>query len=166
MVAALVQANHGTRKWFSPLGVSAGRHLTDGISNDAKERGSIIVILATDAPLIPTQLERIARRATIGIGRGGSPGGNYSGDIFLAFSTANSQPVMNHADTHLTLQSLNDELLDELYMGSVEAVEESVLNALVAAEDMTMVKPEGLVCKAIDHKALITVMKQYGRIVD
>ncbi|MBX2836766.1 MAG: P1 family peptidase [Gammaproteobacteria bacterium] len=166
IIAALVQANHGTRNWFTPLGVPAGRHLPHHAEEESRERGSIIVILATDAPLLPSQLQRIARRATIGVGRGGSPGGNNSGDLFLAFTTANSQPMMNHAESNLSLNSLNDELLDGLYLGAVEAVEESVLNALVAAEDMTMVKPGGLVCEAINHGELINVMKQYGRIVD
>ncbi len=87
-VAALVQANHGIRPWLTVCGVPVGKSLTED-TLWSREKGSIIVILATDAPLLPTQLERLAKRASIGIGRGGTPSGNNSGDIFLAFSTAN-----------------------------------------------------------------------------
>jgi len=162
VTGALVQANHGSRPWFTALGVPVGRHLTEDRLLDT-EQGSIIVILGTDAPLLPHQLERLARRAAIGIGRGGTPGGNNSGDIFLAFSTANPRPLMQLAEPRFSLECLNDEVLDDLYLGAVEAVEEAVLNALVAAEDMTTLRPPGKVCRAVDHDRLVEVMRRYGR---
>lgn len=162
-MGALVQANHGTRPWFSPLGVPVGRHMTeDGLFLTA-EQGSIIVILATDAPILPHQLNRVARRAAIGVGRGGSPGGNNSGDIFLAFSVANPVPMMQVGVTRLTFDALNDEVFDDIYLAAVEAVEEAVLNAMVAAEDMSTVRPAGHVCRAIDHDRLVEIMRRYGR---
>jgi len=165
IIAALVQANHGIREWFTPLGVPIGKHLSDSPVDKVNEQGSIIAILATNAPLLPGQLERIARRASIGIGRGGTPGGNNSGDIFLAFSTANPLPVTEFSSSHHSLSCIDDSFLDGLYLGAVEAVEESVLNAMVAAEDMTMVKPYGKTCEAIDHQTLVRLMKEYGRAI-
>lgn len=162
-VAALVQANHGLRPWLSVLGVPVGRHLTEDTLLTATELGSIIVVLATDAPMMPHQLHRVAKRAAIGVGRGGSPGGNNSGDIFLAFSTANEMPVPQASDTHRSFDYINDEAFDPIYLAAVEAVEESVINALVAADDTPTVRPHGLVCRAIDHGKLVEVMRQYGR---
>ncbi len=162
-MGALVQANHGMRPWFTALGVPVGRHLVEDRLIQGKEQGSIIVVLGTDAPLLPHQLQRLARRASIGIGRGGTPGGNNSGDIFLAFSVANPMPLMDVAPQRLTLDCLNDEVFDDVYLAAVEAVEEAVLNALVAAEDMTTLRPAGLVCRAIDHQRLVEVMRQHGR---
>jgi D-aminopeptidase len=118
------------------------------------EMGSIIVILATDAPLSPLSLRHIARRAAIGLGRGGTPGGNSSGDIFLAFSTADAGPMPQEAPLLLTRQELNPEHLDPLYLAAVEAVEESVVNALVAGEDAPTVKPQGHTVRAIDTNRL------------
>ncbi len=161
-MGAIVQANHGTRPWFSPLGVPVGRHMTEDRLLTA-EQGSIIVILGTDAPILPHQLNRVARRAAIGVGRGGSPGGNNSGDIFLAFSTANPVPMMQVGVTRLKFDALNDEVFDDIYLAAVEAVEEAVLNAMVAAQDMTTVRPDGLVCRAIDHDRLVEIMTRYGR---
>ena len=89
-VGVLVQANHGRRPWFRVAGVPVGARMPDGAFRPT-EHGSIIADVATDAPLIPTQLKRLARRAALGVGRGGTPGGNSSGDIFLAFTTANGQ---------------------------------------------------------------------------
>ncbi|GJL82249.1 MAG: aminopeptidase [marine bacterium B5-7] len=162
-MAALVQANHGTRPWFTALGVPVGRYMTDDRLFTKGEQGSIIVVLGTDAPLLPHQLERLARRAAIGIGRGGTPGGNNSGDIFLAFSVANSRPLMQFDSPKLTLECLNDEVLDNVYLAAVEAVEEAVLNALVAAQDMTTLRPYGRVCRAIDHDQLTDIMRKHGR---
>jgi L-aminopeptidase/D-esterase-like protein len=101
-----------------------------------QERGSIIAVVATDAPLIPTQLNRLARRAAIGIGRGGTPSGNNSGDIFLAFSTANS-PGPLPEPARIRFEALGNDLLDPLFEAVAEAVDESVLNAMLAAETMT-----------------------------
>ena len=162
-MAALVQANHGIRPMLSVLGVPVGRHLTDDTLLGAAELGSVIVVLATDAPMMPHQLRRLAKRAAIGIGRGGSPGGNNSGDIFVAFSTANEMPLPQVADTYLSFDYINDEAFDPLYLAAVEAVEEAVINALVAARDMTTLRPPGLTCRAIDHNRLVEVMRRYGR---
>ncbi len=162
-MGALVQANHGTRAWFTALGVPVGRYLTEDTLFPGSEQGSIIVVLGTDAPLLPHQLDRLARRAAIGIGRGGTPGGNNSGDIFLAFSVANPRPPMQLGEARLTLEFLNDEMLDAVYLAAVEAVEEAVLNAMVAARDMTTLRPAGRVCRALDHDRLVEVMRRHGR---
>ena len=163
VMGALVQANHGLRPWFTALGVPVGRHLDESRLRDDAELGSIIVVLGTDAPLLPHQLERLARRAAIGIGRGGTPGGNNSGDIILAFSVANPRELMQFSDAKMSLECLNDETLDDLYLGAVEAVEEAVLNSLVAAQDMTTLRPGGSICRAIDHNRLVEIMRRYGR---
>lgn len=150
-LGALVQANHGRREWLTVCGVPIGHG--PGAPADP-ETGSIIVILATDAPLLPHQLARLARRGALGIGRGGTIGGNGSGDLFLAFSTANAGPMPMDAPSHLWLEMLNDEQLDPLYAAVVQCVEESVLNAMVAARDMGGTGwDEGLV-PAIDHALL------------
>lgn len=162
-IAALVQANHGRRDVFTVLGVPVGRHLAlEG--GTTPEMGSIIVLLATDAPMLPHQLQRLARRAAIGIGRGGSFGGNSSGDIFLAFSTANAGPLPQFAPAHLQMQHINDGSCDLLYRGAVDCTEEAVINALLAAEDAPQNAPEGGICKAIDHAQLLRLMAQYGRL--
>ena len=162
-VGALVQANHGARPWFTALGVPVGRYLQEDRMVASVERGSIIVVIGTDAPLLPHQLQRLARRAAIGIGRGGTPGGNSSGDIFLAFSTANPRPLMQFDEPRLTLDCLNDEVLDDVYLAAVEVVEEAVLNAMVAAEDMTTLRPPGRICRALDHDRLVEIMQRHGR---
>lgn len=148
-VAALVQANHGIRPWLTILGKPVGRLMPEDPLYSG-EMGSIIVILATDAPLSGLALRQLAKRAALGIGRGGTPGGNNSGDIFLAFSTANEGPMPQFAQAIVNKQELNIELLDNLYLSAVEAIEESVVNAMVAGEDVATVKPEGAVCRALD----------------
>ncbi|MGE0846141.1 MAG: P1 family peptidase [Flavobacteriaceae bacterium] len=154
-VGALVQANHGIRPWLTVLGRPVGRMMPqDGPPDTDTERGSIIVVIATDLPMLPGQLERLARRATIGIGRGGTPGGNSSGDIFLAFSTANAMDLPQLGGPWRTMKALNNELLDPVYLAAVEAVEEAVLNAMLAAEDVPTAKPAGSVCRAIDAQVL------------
>lgn len=162
-VAAQVQANHGMRDWLSILGVPVGREMPEGKILE-QELGSIIVVLATDAPLAPLNMRHLAKRAAIGIGRNGTPGGNNSGDIFLAFSTANEMDLPQFSKAHLQFDYLNGELLDPLYLGAVEAVEEAVINALVAAQSMTTVKPAGQVCHAIDHQKLQEIMRRFGRL--
>lgn len=152
-LGTLVQANHGIRPWFTPLGRRVGEAMPEGRLLDS-EKGSIIVVLATDLPMAPHQLRRLAKRAAIGIGRGGTPGGNNSGDIFLAFSTANRGPIPQLAGARRTLETINDELFDPIYMAATEIIEEAVINALLAAQDMTTLRPPGLVCKAIDADRL------------
>ena len=157
-LGALVQANHGTRPWFTPLGRQVGEAMTEGRLFD-NEQGSIIVILATDLPMAPHQLRRLAKRAAIGIGRGGTPGGNNSGDIFMAFSTANRGPIPQLAGSRRTFETINDELFDPIYMAATEVIEEAVINALLAAEDMTTLRPPDLVCRAIDADQLMAFFK-------
>ena len=164
-VAALVQANHGIRPWLSVLGVPVGREMTeDRLSGE--ERGSIIVILATDAPLGPLSLRHLARRAGLGIARGGTPGGNNSGDIFLAFSVAEPCDLPQVSPMRRTATAFTGEGIDPIYLGAVEAVEEAVINALVAGEDTPTVKPAGHVCRAIDTERLVRIMRRAGRLRD
>lgn len=159
-VAALVQANHGSRPWLTVLGVPVGEHLTDDRLDLPGELGSIIVVLGTDVPMLPHQLRRLAKRGAIGIGRGGTPGGNNSGDIFLAFSTANAGPMPQLAPPRLKLDYINDEQFDPIYLAAVQAIEEAVINAMIAANDMATLRPAGKICRAIDPELLIAVMKQ------
>ena len=162
-IAALVQANFGRRDTFTVLGVPVGRHmpLQDAAPQDM---GSIIVLLATDAPMLPHQLQRLARRAALGIGRSGSFGGNSSGDIFLAFSTANAGPLPQFSPAHLRMEHLNDGSCDPLYRHAVDCTDEAVINALLAAEDAPQNPPQGGICQAIDHAQLRQLMAQYGRL--
>ncbi|MCU0826855.1 MAG: P1 family peptidase [Tabrizicola sp.] len=155
-VAALVQANHGIRPWLTVCGKPVGAAMPEGRLIE-RETGSIIVILATDAPLSPLSLRALAKRAALGIGRGGTPGGNNSGDIFLAFSTADAAAMPQVRGPVETVTQLNAEHLDPLYLAGVEAVDEAVLNAIVAGEDVPTVKPSGLVCRAIDIEKLATI---------
>ncbi|MEM9912988.1 MAG: P1 family peptidase, partial [Pseudomonadota bacterium] len=134
-------------------GQPVGQHWRDDLLFD-REQGSIIVVVATDAPLLPHQLDRVARRASIGIGRNGTPGGHSSGDIFLAFSTANPQDNPWNAPDVMTLNALKDTHLDAFYSALVQATEEAVLNAMVAATDRIAIKPVGQLVRAIDHDRL------------
>lgn len=152
-VAALVQANFGIRPWLSVLGKPVGQMMTEDRLIET-ETGSIIVLIATDAPLSALSLRALAKRAALGIGRSGTVGGNSSGDIFLAFSTANPQPMAARAEKLRTVTELNPEHLDPIYHSAVEAVDEAVINALVAGEDVATVNPPGRVCRAIDRDAL------------
>ena len=158
-VAALVQANHGIRPWLTILGRPIGRLMPEGAFHSA-EMGSIIVIVATDAPLSGLSLRQVAKRAAIGIGRGGTPGGNNSGDIFLAFSSANDGPMPQFSPAILTRAELNGDQMDRVYLAAVEAIEESVVNALVAGVDVATVKPAGLTCRAIDTDRLAALFRQ------
>ena len=159
-VGALVQANYGVRSELRVAGAPVGRHLQNDLlwSEPVKDQGSIIIVVGTDAPLLPHQLKRLARRAAMGLARNGSYAGNGSGDIFIAFSTANetlSQVAVS------TLRSLGNEQMDDLFLATVQAVEESVINAMIAAQTMTGV--DGHKAVAIDHKQLMKVLKRYGR---
>ena len=165
-IATLVQANHGIRPWLNVLGVPVGKNLdNDRLKSvfENNELGSIIVIIATDAPIMPHQLRRMAKRAALGIARGGSPGGSNSGDIFLAFSTANSKLIPQLSKSKLQFEYINDEVFDDIYLSIVQSVEESVINAMLAADDMETIRPEGFICKAINYEDLIKIMKKYGK---
>ncbi|MCX8507973.1 MAG: P1 family peptidase, partial [Rhodobacteraceae bacterium] len=163
-VAALVQANYGIREWFTVLGVPVGREMpVTPFRNTTKETGSIIVILATDAPLSDALLRGLAKRGTTGIGRSGSPGGNNSGDIFLAFSTADAMAEPLHAGPVITRHSLNWEEMDPFYEAATQAVDEAVINAVVQGEDVACVKPEGETCPGIHIPELLAIMAKYNR---
>ena len=152
-VGALVQANHGIRPWLNILGKPVGKL----INNDRllkQENGSIIVIVATDAPLSTLSLRQVAKRVAIGVGRGGSPGGNNSGDIFLAMSTCEVAELTNNSQAIINRKELNPNFIDPIYLAAVESVEEAVINALVAGEDVPTFKPPGMLCRAIDLEVL------------
>ena len=162
VAGALVQANYGVRDTLMIAGVPVGKHLpveaprTPASSGDS---GSIIVVLATDAPLLPHQLKRVARRAALALGRMGSFAGNGSGDIFIAFSTANAEALSGVPVAHST--SLANDGLDPLFLAVVQATEEAIVNAMVAARDMQ--GTDGHVAKALPHADLVTLLKRYGR---
>ncbi len=157
-VGALVQANHGIRPWLNILGVPVGTYLTDHTVWD-KETGSIIVVMGTDAPLLPIQIQRLARRISIGIGRTGTPSGDNSGDIFMAFSTANPTPL-GAADTLRRMEYVPNEILDPLFLAVVQATEEAIVNALLAARTMT--GRDNRTVRALDHDRLIDVMRRHA----
>jgi D-aminopeptidase len=163
MLGALVQANYGTREALRIAGVPVGQNIPVDDSGDAGgphgDSGSIIVVLATDAPLLPTQLKRVAKRAALALGRMGSFAGNGSGDIFIAFSTANAaaftgRPLVESA-------SLGNDYLDPLFTAAVQATEEAIVNAMVAARDMH--GQDGHFAPALPHDRLIELLKRYGR---
>lgn len=163
-VGVLVQANYGVRDTLTVAGVPVGRHLRDDMVYQAPtgpnaDTGSIIILVATDAPLLPHQLARLAKRATMGLARVGSYAGNGSGDIFLAFSTANDTASQAGAPANITM--LANEEMDPLFLGTVEATEEAIVNALVAGRDMT--GTHGRYVKGIPQDALVELLKKYGR---
>jgi D-aminopeptidase len=160
-VGALVQANYGVRSELRIAGVPVGQFLKDDLPGPiSKDNGSIIIVLATDAPLLPNQLKRLARRATMGLARNGSYSGNGSGDIFIAFSTANAQAGQQLVSTNLEM--LGNDLLDPLFLASADAVEEAIVNAMIAAETMT--GNDGYRAVAIDHQALRNLLKRFRRL--
>ena len=156
-VGALVQANYGQPKHFTVKGVPVGKYLLDETSKQ-DARGSIIIIVATDAPLIPTQCARLAQRATIGLGNVGGHGENGSGDLFLAFSTGNHIPA--DATNPMPLQMLPHNQINPLFDAAIEAVQEAILNAMCAAETMRGMHET---CQALPLDKLVEIMKQYNR---
>ena len=140
-VGALVQCNCGGRDQLKIAGVPVGEELQVSTSADTEQpgikqdRGSIIIVIATDAPLVAHQLKRLARRAALGLARTGSTSSNYSGDLFLAFSTAN--PGVASGTSEKTVRMLPNEALDPIFAGTVDSVEEAITNVLFAAETMT-----------------------------
>lgn len=163
-IGTLVQANHGQRDWLTVCGVPVGQHLRDGTpQSQLQERGSIIVVISTDLPMAPHQLKRLARRAAIGIGRNGTPGGNNSGDIFLAFSTANAHPMAHKAPATLALEIVNDERLDPIYLAAVDSIDEAIVNAMLAADTLGGTEFDRFLINAIDPSRLVETMKLFGR---
>jgi len=160
-VGVLVQANYGVRETLRIAGVPVGQELpVKSEGPPAKgDQGSIVIVVATDAPLLPHQLKRVARRASLGLGRMGSFAGNGSGDLFLAFSTANAG-ALGGAPLVQSV-SLGNDSLDGLFNATVQATEEAIVNAMVAARDMQ--GTEGHSVQALPHDALVRLLKQYGR---
>lgn len=158
-VGVLVQANFGLRPQLRIAGIPVGREITEHAPR-SQEQGSIIIVVATDAPLLPHQLKRLARRASLGLARTGSVAGNGSGDIFLAFSTAN--PGAAKADGLARLAMLPNERMNLLFEATVQATEESIYNALAAAR--TMVGRDGHKAIALPHDKLKDVLKKYHRV--
>jgi len=161
-VGVLVQANYGRRALLSIAGVPVGKEMADlmPVDKEDKDQGSIIVVVATDAPLLPHQLERIVKRVSLGIGAMGGRGGNSSGDIFIAFSTANPEISKNEGIAHLEM--LPNDQITPLFEATASATEEAIVNAMIAAETMEGVN--GNKVYAIPHDRLIQVMKKYNRI--
>ena len=156
-VGVLVQANYGVRSELRIAGVPVGKFMP--VTPEAPDHGSIIIVVATDAPLLPQQLKRLARRASLGLARNGSYAGDGSGDLFLAFSTAN--PAANQVSS-FEMRALANGQLNPLFLATVQAVEESIINAMVAAETMTGVN--GKTVRAIDTVELKKILKRFDRL--
>jgi len=172
-VGVLVQCNCGRRPQLTIAGVPVGKEIPQGVpyaklgsplpsppgSETQGDVGSIIIVVATDAPLLPHQLKRLARRAALGLARTGSTSGNGSGDIFIAFSTANA-----HADAEPgpnTVKVVSNERISPLFSATVEATEEAIVNAMVGAKTMTGI--DGHTVIALPHEKLTEVLKKYQR---
>ena len=167
-IGALAQTNFGRRFQLTIAGIPIGQHLKDntiwtsGENPFKQDDGSLIVIIATDAPLLPHQLKRLAKRASLGMARTGSLGGNGSGDIFLAFSTANPNAALGDEQGVASIRALSNNFIDPLLMASAYATEEAIINSMIAAEDMTGHK--GVSAKALPHQKLQEIMKLYNRV--
>jgi L-aminopeptidase/D-esterase-like protein len=181
-VGVLVQCNYGARRDLRIAGVPVGLEIGDllfcSASSDAAvdstlrrcgaaagngegdaELGSIIVVVATDAPLLPHQLKRLATRVSLGVGRMGGYGGNSSGDIFIAFSTANPRAAASRDSARVAM--LSNERINPLFYATVQATEESIINAMLAAETMTGLNDRRVHALPVDR--LMAAMRKYGR---
>ena len=165
-VGALVQANYGARKHLTIAGVPVGKELIDFPSQTDTSllsgSGSIIVIIATNAPLLPHQLKRIARRVPIGIGHVGGIGANSSGDIFLAFSTAN--PGVAARSGIQSLEMLPNDEITPLFDATVQVTEEAIINAMISAETMSGINDHTV--HALPHDRVQNLLKRYNRLAD
>ncbi len=162
-VGVLVQANYGSRDQLTIAGVPVGKEITDLKPTSGKpdeDQGSIIVVAATDAPFLPHQLNRLVKRVALGIGTVGGRGGNSSGDIFIAFSTAN--PEVGAMDKLANLKMFPNEMINPFFEAVAQATEESIVNAMIAAETMEGIN--GNKVYAIPHDRLIATMKKYNRL--
>ena len=175
-VGVLVQANYGKRAWLRVDGVPVGAEIDDdevpsaygqvrrAAGDPPPGSGSIIIVVATDAPLLPYQLERLAQRAGLGLARAGGTGGHTSGDLFIAFATGNRLPAEDEDHPQLLtydVRTVGDIVIDALFDATIEATEEAIINALVAAETMT--GRDGITAHALPHDRLLEVMTRYGR---
>jgi len=166
-VGVLVQSNFGAKRNFTIAGVPVGKELKDTLNYEFKAPpsyqpgdGSIIVVLATDAPLLPHQLKRIAARIALGVGKTGGRGENGSGDIFIAFSTAN--PAAFKREDFTKLEELPNDLINPLFDATVQATDEAIINAMVAAETMEGIN--GNKAYGLPHKLVADILKKYNRI--
>jgi D-aminopeptidase len=169
-VGVLVQCNYGRRDQLRIAGVPVGKEIPERPAYGGDENassamggndvGSIIVVVATDAPLLPPQLKRVAKRVALGLGRNGSYSGDGSGDIFLAFSTANPGAVGTKGLHQLTM--LPNDSLDPIFLATVQATEEAVINAMVAAETVKGIDDHEVI--ALPHDRLREVLKKYNRL--
>lgn len=177
-VGVLVQCNYGRRGNLRIAGVPVGKEIPEHpayegddsaslpqsalpwMRDHTSDVGSIIIVVATDAPLLPHQLKRIARRAALGLGRNGSISGNGSGDIFIAFSTAN--PKAFSAMPAANVSMLSNERIDPLFEATVQATEEAIINAMIAADTMTGINNHTAI--ALPHDRLRDVLKKYNRL--
>ena len=172
-VGVLVQANNGSRNQLTIAGVPVGKELGDTLlqkinepasanmnHSDLPETGSIIVVVATDAPLLPHQLKRLAQRVSLGIGKAGGIGGNGSGDIFIAFSTANNNAFSRTKETKVTMYS-NDQI-NGLLTATIQATEEAIVNALVAGKTMSGINDNTVY--GLPHQAVVRILKKYNRL--
>jgi L-aminopeptidase/D-esterase-like protein len=181
-VGVLVQCNYGARRDLRIAGAPVGTEVADllpcsassdasvdasmrrcgapaGGNDDSAELGSVIVVVATDAPLLPHQLKRLATRVSLGVGRMGGYGGNSSGDIFVAFSTANPRAAASRDSARVAM--LSNERINPLFYATVQATEESIINAMLAAETMTGVNDRRVHALPVDR--LVAAMRKYGR---
>ncbi len=182
-VGVLVQCNFGQRRLLRIAGVPVGQEITEprpcyegpgldsaraaercptGVTRPEKDQGSIIAVVATDAPLLPHQLRRVARRVALGIGRMGGIAGAGSGDLFIAFSTASTGTPGEHGVRPVRM--LGEEWIDPVYEATVQATEEAIINAMLAAK--TMRGADGYVVPALPHDRLKEVLRKYGRLAD
>jgi L-aminopeptidase/D-esterase-like protein len=162
----LVQCNYGTRQNLRIAGIAVGGEIEAPepytfMPSDIAERGSIIVVVATDTPLLPHQLKRLARRVPLGLGRNGSISGNGSGDLFIAFSTANKDAagIAGVRD----LKMVPNESLDAVFAATVAATEEAIVNAMVAARDMTGADGHRVI--GLPHDRLRQILRKYNRLM-
>jgi L-aminopeptidase/D-esterase-like protein len=158
-VGVFVQANFGIRPELMVLGVPVGQHIKGGEVRSTP-MGSIIAVAITDAPLLPHQMKRIARRIPLGMARTGAIAHNGSGDIFIALSTANGEALAAGEDVR-SMHFVTNEAMDPLFAATVEATEEAILDAMIANETMT--GANGVIVRALPHGDLVDLMKRYGR---
>ena len=163
-LGVLVQANHGARDELLISGVPVGRHVATNQTVETSttavgKNSSIIIVVATDAPLLPHQLNRVVKRAALGLARTGAVAHNGSGDIFVAFTTA--ERSLGRVDRVMTHKSVPNEVIDPLFTATVQATEEAIVNALVAARDIT--GDQGHYAKALPHDELMEILERFGR---
>jgi D-aminopeptidase len=157
-VGVFVQANCGRRPQLTVAGVPVGKEIPGGVYKE--EAGSIIIVVATDAPLLPNQLKRLARRASLGLARTGSISGNGSGDLFIAFSTANPHAADADKLTH-SVETVPNDLMDPIFNGVVQATEEAIVNALIDNHDM--IGRDNHLVPALPPERVRELLQKYGR---